>query len=178
MNVRLRPATADDARSIAEVQVAAWRTTYRDIIDAGYLASMDAEERAARWERWFGAADIERRSLLVAVEAERGVIGFAAAGPERSCDDECAGELYAIYLLAERQRYGIGARLFGASAAALHAVGMRTMLVWVLRDNPGRGFYHRMNGTETREQSTTIGGREYAEIGFSWRLPLADAAAA
>ncbi|MBS1914551.1 MAG: GNAT family N-acetyltransferase [Bacteroidetes bacterium] len=178
MNVRLRPASGADARAIAEVQVAAWRTAYRGIIDTAYLASLNAEERAAQWERWFGSPDLERRSLLVAMNAERGVIGFAAAGPERACNDERAGELYAIYLLAEWQRHGIGARLFRESAAALQSIGMQTMLVWVLRDNPGRRFYHRMNGTETREQSITIGNRPYAEIGYSWRLPLADTSAA
>ena len=37
---------------------------------------------------------------------------------------------------------------------------MDSMLVWVLRDNPSRGFYEELGGRYLREQVLTIGGAD------------------
>jgi len=45
-----------------------------------------------------------------------------------------------------------------AVAAALRKMGLRDMIVWVLRDNaPAREFYERLGGSYVRAQPITIG---------------------
>ena len=43
------------------------------------------------------------------------------------------------------------------------------MLLWVLAENPSRGFYEALGGAEVRQQTITIGGRELVEIAYGWR---------
>ena len=43
----LRPATADDAALIAQLHIDSWRSAYRDILDAAYLAGPMGQRRYA-----------------------------------------------------------------------------------------------------------------------------------
>jgi hypothetical protein len=45
---------------------------------------------------------------------------------------------------------------------------MNSMLVWVLRDNPSRGFYEALGGEYVREQAITIGGANLIELAYGW----------
>jgi hypothetical protein len=42
------------------------------------------------------------------------------------------------------------------------------MVVWVLKENPARGFYERMGGVKVGEQMIEIGGATLPEIAFGW----------
>ena len=42
------------------------------------------------------------------------------------------------------------------------------MLVWVLADNPSRGFYQALGGVQIRQQTITVGGAELLEIAYGW----------
>ena len=46
--------------------------------------------------------------------------------------------------------------------------GIGSMMLWVLKDNPTRGFYEHLGGVEDREQSTEIGSASYFEIAYGW----------
>jgi len=47
-----------------------------------------------------------------------------------------------IYILSSYKNQGIGNRLFLTIAEELvQTAGFKSMLVWVLKDNPSRGFY-------------------------------------
>ncbi|CAN5692952.1 hypothetical protein BH09MYX1_BH09MYX1_53200 [soil metagenome] len=47
----IRLATASDAESIAEVQVASWHAAYRGIIDDDVLAKVTVAARGPRWRK-------------------------------------------------------------------------------------------------------------------------------
>lgn len=77
----------------------------------------------------------------------------------REGDPTYSGELYGIYLLAGRQRGGIGRRLVRRVAERLADEGMRSMLLWVLKENESaRGFYEARGGRCLREKTIEIGG--------------------
>jgi GNAT superfamily N-acetyltransferase len=115
--------------------------------------------------------------FLVAVESER-VMGFASFGPERSGDPQYRGEVYAIYVLKEAQSRRIGRWLMSAAASRLEEMGIRSALLWVLRDSPSRGFYERLGGELLRTQEARIGGVMLPEVAYGWKdLGLLKAAA-
>jgi GNAT superfamily N-acetyltransferase len=163
-----RRARLADAEAIGAVQVASWRTTYRGIVPEDYLASMTVEDHANRWARLLarpGSLD-----LTFVVEEEGRVVGFAMGGSEREGDRRFPGELYAIYLLQEAQRQGHGRALVEAVSGALLQRGLRSMLVWVLRDNLGaRRFYERLGGVYIREHDLDFGaGFTLREVSYGW----------
>lgn len=168
MPMLIRPARISDAEGIARVHVDSWRTTYPGIFTDDYLASLNYEQRSGVWETILSEAD-ETKPNYVAVDDDDVVAGFAGGGPERSGDSELDGELYALHLLEDSQRLGVGRRLVTSVASDLARNGMVSMFVWVLEQNrPACLFYEALGGLPVREQKISIGGVTLDEIGYGW----------
>ena len=142
-NVRIREAQVNDAAAIAKVHVDSWRTTYAGIVPDDFLTKLSYGQRERNWRNILSTPD-STEFVYVAEDAEGSVIGFASGGPERSGDADYKGELYAIYLLDKYQHKGIGRQLTVAAARRLLQQGFRSMLVWVLAENPSRAFYEAL----------------------------------
>ena len=93
-DVSVRVGWADDAQGIAEVQVAAWRAAYADLLPAEELEAMDVEQFAAGWHASLTKPNDARNRVLVALERNR-VVGFAIVSPasDPDCDPITDGEL-------------------------------------------------------------------------------------
>jgi ribosomal protein S18 acetylase RimI-like enzyme len=162
----VRPATLDDAAAIAHVNVATWRSAYRGVLPADFLASLNEVHYTERWSRLISQGG---GGVFVAEETE-GIIGFASGGRERAGESGYAGELYAIYILESHEHLGHGRELVRAVAGALREMDLRDMIVWVLRDNaPARRFYERLGGTYVRSQPITIATTTLEEVSYGWR---------
>ena len=164
----IRPADVDDARAIARVHVASWRSTYRTLLPADFLDSLTESGYEDRWRRFIS----ERSSHVYVVQegqARDNLVGFASGGRERAGETGYKGELYAIYLLESAQRRGYGRELVRAVVGGLREMGLDDMIVWVLRDNqPGRDFYERLGGVYVRTQPITIGSATLEEVSYGW----------
>jgi ribosomal protein S18 acetylase RimI-like enzyme len=162
----VRRAHIDDAAAIARVHVDSWRTTYRDLLPAEFLASLTEAGYTERWQRVIG----DGSSRVYVVEEDGEVVGFASCGRERAGEAGFAGELYAIYVLEGAQRRGHGRELVRAAVEGLREMGLKDLIIWVLRDNaPARRFYERLGGTYVRTQPITIGPTTLEEISYGWR---------
>ena len=162
----IRQATADDAAGIATVHIQSWQTSYRGIIPDSVLDKLDStyERRLAFWNDILQDA---AQDVFVASD-ETGVLGFASGGAERDGIPGYDGELFAIYLRQSAQRRGIGQALTQRIAAALDARGFKSMLVWVLKDNPAVAFYRALGGEYVSEKALTIGGKHLLEEAYGW----------
>lgn len=165
--MNIRQAVVADAAAIARVHVESWRTTYHGIVPDDYLANLSYERRATYWASELNKPD-NPHVIFVAEDDQGEVVGFASGGPEREADPVYTGELYAIYLLADRQQAGVGRRLVQAVASHLVEAGFTTMLVWVLAANPSRGFYERLGGRYVRSKFVTMAGVELEEVAYGW----------
>ena len=166
--VGIRRAEAADAAAIAQVRVESWRTTYRGLIPESYLAGMSVEQSAALWRRVLTAPP-NATSVFVA-EDDAGVCGFASGLMLAEPRFELDAELSAIYLRADRQRAGIGCRLFTAVAAAQRSQGATGMLTWVIAGNrAARNFYERLGGELLVTQPFQWDGMDLVEAGYGWR---------
>lgn len=163
----IRPATLDDVDGIAKVHVDSWRTTYRGIMPDAFLDSLSYERRAEQRRNKMLEGGKKEWSFVAANDDGR-IIGFALGGHERDGTPGYDGELYAIYLLDECQRQGIGRKLTLAVARELAAHGLTSMLVWVLADNSSRKFYEHLGAVEVARKMIVIGGMELEEIGYGW----------
>ncbi len=83
--VSIRRAVPADAPGIARVRVITWKAQYTGIVPAGYLAQLSPEEDVPRWRQAL-AHPAPGRFILVA-EDQAQIVGFAAAGPERTGDE-------------------------------------------------------------------------------------------
>lgn len=167
----IRTATIDDARAIAEAHVDAWRSAYRDILPDATLAALSVDDRASMWQRVAGAGT----SIVLVVQSDAGIEGFASAGPARGndLDHERVGEIAAIYLRERSWSRGDGRRMFERASGLLRKRGFVEMIVWVLEANErGRRFYERMGMTLEEDAETFFesDGRRFREVRY--RMPL------
>ena len=158
MPAQVREAMQDDAAAIARVHVDAWRTSYRSIVPESFLADMSYEDFEDRCRGWLQSAGDSHFAYRVAEMPSGRIVGFACGGPRQgSVYADYVAELYALYLLREHQRAGIGLRLFGSVVGALAEEGSTSLLAWVLARNPSRGFYETVGGRLLGSQEIEIG---------------------
>ena len=163
----IRTATPADVSGIARVHVDAWRSTYRGVVPQAFLDGLSYRDREALWTRVLNTPPRDS-CLFVAEDAARGLVGFAHGARERTGHPTYEGELYAIYLLEAFQGRGLGRDLALAVVASFIGHGIRSMLVWVLADNPACRFYEALGGSRIEVKRVTIGGAELDEVAYGW----------
>lgn len=163
----IRSAQLADVPAIARVHVESWRTTYPGLMPAELLANLSVERRENFWQSVLENPQAQT-FLHVAEDSTHGIIGFSAAGPERSEHPVYKGELYAIYLLQEQQGKGAGRALFQAASKQLVERGFNTMLLWVLKGNPAIQFYERLGGIRVAEKTENFNDAPLTEFAYGW----------
>jgi L-amino acid N-acyltransferase YncA len=134
--MRLRPATATDARSIAAI--------YNDGI-AGREATFETRPRdPAEVAEWLG----EDLPFLVAEDADGTVLGFARVSPY---SDRCVyagvGE-HGVYVAASARGRGVGRALLDGLCAAAERTGHHKLTSRVFASNAASRAVHRAAGFE------------------------------
>ena len=134
MDIIIKPMeTEDEIRGKAYVHWKSWQESYAGIVDADYLSKLTldgCEEKAFRW----------RDNLLVAKDGTR-VVGFVGYGTARGEDG--SGEVFALYVLREYQKRGIGYALMLRALDELR--DCRVVVLWALKENKkALRFYERI----------------------------------
>ncbi|WP_309678776.1 GNAT family N-acetyltransferase [Polaromonas sp.] len=128
----VRPATARDAKAIAEIHVATWQAAYADLMPSDFLHGMTVEKRQAYWRE---AIEFIEPQLLVATEGDQ-VIGFV--GFDRSRDAgtrSTTGEIWALYVAPGHWGQGAGLALWDGAREGLKEEGCTQVTLWVLLRN-------------------------------------------
>ena len=168
MGIRIREAVPTDASAVARAHIRSTRTTYDGIMPVKYLADLSLQDRTTAWVHIL-TADLPTSMNFVAETDGGEIVGFIGGGPEREGNNTYLGELYAIYLVEEHQRKGVGRRLVSALTRRMVSDGFHSMLVWVLEDNhPARRFYESLGGEQVGRKTVTIGGTELFEVSYGW----------
>lgn len=166
--MNFRRATPDDARAIAEVEVASWRAAYRDLMPEGYLAALSVEAKTPVW-----AADIAKhgdtgRKRVWVAEVDGEVKGFSLAGIP-SGSETGTGLLYLLYFLPEAWGQGFAGPLMERVMDDFRDQGVREAQLWVLEQNyRARRFYGRLgwaaDGARTEDDygGISLPGLRYA----------------
>jgi len=133
-------------------------------VPSEYLASLSVEVRAQAWKE-----QLENPALTMFVaEDDRCIFGFACGGKLRDKVAEFDAELFAIYLLHANQRQGVGTELLRRVAKTLHDLGFRSLLVWVLEQNPAVVFYQILGACTVAQKTIEIGGVQLMELALGW----------
>lgn len=128
----VRPASARDAKAIAEIHVATWQATYQDVMPEDYLKSMTVEKRQAFWRE---AIEYSEPQLLVATENEK-VVGFVGFDRSRDAGTKSSvGEIWALYVLPAHWGQGAGVALWDGAREGLKEEGCTQVTLWVLLHN-------------------------------------------
>jgi ribosomal protein S18 acetylase RimI-like enzyme len=164
----IRAATEADIPAITRAHVASWRETYRGIVPQAFLDGIKLDE----WEARRRKNQAQPGNHTLVAETEPGIVGFTIGGKNRDSAFAFDAELYAIYVLRAHQGRGLGRALQRALVERLAADGHRSMILWVLRDNPSRAFYERLGGQLAGEKEIEIGGAKLVEVAYGWSVTI------
>ncbi|TCZ79872.1 GNAT family N-acetyltransferase [Paenibacillus albiflavus] len=164
--MEIRVAGVEDAEQIAYVHVNSWRTSYRNLVSEEYLAGLKVDDRTKMWQTILSTY---QNSNITYVAVEKGqIVGFINGGQARNKEMPYEAEVYAFYLLEEYQRQGIGSLLFNKITKIFHNMGYKSMMLWVLKDNPSYAFYQKQGGISFDEELITIGNEQLWEVAVGW----------
>jgi ribosomal protein S18 acetylase RimI-like enzyme len=153
----IREATIDDVPALAVLHVTTWNQTYA--VSSG---GPTVELRENQWREKFNTKDDSWFVLLV-LDPTGKLVGFANGN--RYHDDgpnNFEGQLNKIYLLTDYQRLGLGRRLFCAVVKRFKAMGIRSMVLFGIADNPSGAFHESMEGERLYSDKGTFDG------GYGW----------
>ncbi|HEM2810250.1 TPA: GNAT family N-acetyltransferase [Streptococcus suis] len=120
----------------AYVHWKSWQEAYADLLPQEFLKNTYTLERCQDWAVRYP------QNILVALVDEQ-VVGFACYGASSQEDLQEAGELYALYVLADYYDQGIGYQLMQAALEKLQSY--ETVSLWVLEGNTRAiAFYEKI----------------------------------
>ncbi len=160
-----REATVADALAVAKVHVQSWRESFAGIVPQTYLDKMSVENRTKVFEKGFA---LDSYKMFVAETEANGIVGFADFGKARDNHDKFEAELYAIYLLRDFQRKGIGSKLFDLVVQSVVADGINSLSLIALEVSPYKSFYEKTGGHLVERKTTNIEGESYTTIIYGW----------
>ncbi len=166
-----RPATADDALDIAQVQVASWQVAYKGIVPDSYLITYTVEKRHQAWDLIIGRLE-KTTSCLYVAEVDNQIIGFSRAGPASLENVEFDAELFALYATPEFYGTGVGMSLFKKCIEFFQHQNHQNFYCWCMADNKiGNNFYKKANGTlmDEKLKHREMSGVSLKEVMYAWK---------
>lgn len=128
----VRPATARDAKAIAEIHVATWQAAYKDVMPQDYINKMTVEKRQAYWRE---AIEFSEPQVLVATCDDQ-IVGFVGFDRSRDANTRSTvGEIWAIYVSPAHWGQGAGLALWDGARDGLKEEGCTQVTMWVLLRN-------------------------------------------
>lgn len=128
--------TDEEILGKAYVHWKSWQEAYADLLPQEFLKNTYTLERCQDWAVRYP------QNILVALVDEK-VVGFACYGSSSQEDLQEAGELYALYVLADYYDQGIGYQLIQAALEKLQSY--ETVSLWVLDGNTRAiAFYEKI----------------------------------
>lgn len=164
----VRVAASEDARAIAEIQVAAWRAAYQGFMPAEYLASLDPQKNLAKLIAALGSPEPPFRMKV----AESGgvILGCVMLGAPRYPARPGTLELWALNIHPDHWRRGVGRLLAQESLKDATAQGYARLELWCLVGNePATALYESTGFVLTGESRTTSGltGHPLHELAYA-----------
>ncbi len=159
---QIREAVLSDIPALARVHVQSWQETYTGLIPNDVLDNIiTLESREFQWQRTLANPKVK---VFVGVDANT-LIGFCSLTVQNS-----QAELLTLYLLKAFQGVRFGKQLWTAALEFAKLQGAKSLLLWVLGDNPTRGFYERMGGELDDSRIEKIGVAVLLEVSYLFKL--------
>lgn len=162
-----RLATTDDARAIAELHLASWRSAYAPFLPPGVLQALDLEPHVIEWRRRVSVPEVR----IELEEMDGALVAFSAHGPSGDEDAKAhpvprTWEIKNLHVRPDLRRTGSGGRLFDRSVAHARQVGAGSLTLWVVEKNvTARAFYEKKG-------MSPDGGRTTHTLGADGTMPV------
>ena len=161
----IRKANIKDLESIVQINVNAWTTNYRNIIDEKFLQTRTVEVVLKRWQEsnW-----IDDKEISTFVYEENNIIKGFVSQKKYSGKYDC--EIGSIYVDPLYQNHGIGKKLLQHMKTYFRGIGYKNMIIWTIKGFQNNLFYKNQGGKIEEETEYEYGNKKYPGIGFVFEL--------
>lgn len=160
----IRKANIYDTTDIARVHVETWRSTYRRVLSDEYLSLFTMEKRKKYWMKFIN----DGKPVYVVEEKSGEIIAFVVPNVQRDEQRGYVGEISALYVQDRFQRRGVGRKLIATCARLMVNNDVKSLKVWVLKDNPARQFYRILGGVECDARIERMDNKDYLKLAYRW----------
>jgi len=170
MCIDIRKVLPENAYEYAALHIACWRDAYKGIISDEYLENMSSQldQLVERCRQTINEPD--GCEYLYAVYGSE-MIGRLVFSGSRDEDKPDAGEVHAIYLLADYWGKGYGKQMMDFAVSALRHAGFREIIVWVLEENNrARRFYEKYGFVYDGTRKEIDIGETLVEIRYTLKI--------
>lgn len=152
--MKIRQAVPSDAEAIGNLRVKAWQAAYSAFMPSHYLATLDSSANLdALRQRLEHPAD---NFILAVAETENMVVAFSILGTPRYESVSGCIELWALNVLPEFWRRGIGRSLTTNAITTASALKASRVELWCIKGNaPAQAVYESCGFTETGQERMT-----------------------
>jgi GNAT superfamily N-acetyltransferase len=141
--MKLRLASADDAKCIADLHADNWRRHYRGAYSDAYLDGDVFSDRLALWSERLARPDSDAFTVVAMNEDE--LLGFAHTIP--ASDATYGALLDNLHVTSDQARRGVGGVLMRETTAVLKRRNITTGLyLWVLEQNRNAQAFYAAKG--------------------------------
>ncbi|UCC19047.1 MAG: GNAT family N-acetyltransferase [Promethearchaeota archaeon] len=172
--INYRKANPSDSPDIAKILVDTWKSTYSDLVSEEVLNKRNYEYVEPRWRERIDNLT-EKDIIFVAEKEDKEIIGMTWGRTEKynvaeylTEIDKYEGELLAIYVLKDYQQQYIGKTLVSRVVEFLLNHNVRSMIVWVFKDNPAKEFYRKLGAKYIGDRFLELDGEKYLESVYGW----------
>ena len=137
----IRKAVMEDVSAVARLNFDTWTTSFRGLVPDAWLDARDVNQHIDQFKERFPSVGFG--GMFIA-ELNGSIVGFSDGGVMRNESLLFEAEIYALYVLREHQRKGIGRILFDSVANEAYRNGMRSMAVKTFAGSPYRRFYEKL----------------------------------
>jgi len=155
MDFVIRKAVPEDARDYAACHIACWRDAYTGIITDDFLDDMQAKQEE-HTEQCLQYLQESGDFKFYYAEICGKMIGRLVFGKSRDDDKPDAGEIGAIYLLADYWGKGYGKQMMDFAISELKRTGYQEIIAWVLEENKrAEQFYNKYGFIQDGKKETS-----------------------
>ena len=165
--LHIRDATIEDCEQFGLITVTASHSVFIGVIPEELLDfSWTPETSATNWRNTFSENTNRDQKFFVA-ESEDRLLGFVWSKPWAEAA-EFDATIQALYVLPTMQRRGIGRSLISFAVVELLKLGMQSLQIGCVKENPSCDFYRQLGGVEFSRKPVQIDAFETDEILFGW----------
>lgn len=156
-----------DISFVVDINIQMWRKTYKEIINEEVFVMREKnreisiniiKEKLESKDNFYKVVSIDNK-----------IVGFISYGKNRDMGEDNLGEIYAIYILEEFHKKGIGKKLLSYAKDDLKEKGYSSLVIWTLEENKNREFYEKIGGKEFSNRQIDIFGQKIKEIGYLYK---------
>lgn len=164
--MKLREIREEDLDKLSVLHIKTWQASYVDILPGVFLQNLDRGKWRNRMKKIFAP---DSKTLGYTIEIDGILIGDIIFGENRHKEYEYESEIYAINILPEYQKKGLGKKMITKAFLRLKEEYKNTYLLVLEKNTNARLFYEKMGFINNdKKRIDVIGGESVVECIYEY----------